>query len=97
MMWLLKRIASGFAAPTRTTALTVYRPSPPPVIKVVPLPVLTGEPLSPGPVVHGGGGFSRGGLPKVGFCRCCGSPLTDPRSILAGYGKICALRAGQPW
>ena len=29
-----------------------------------------------------------------GFCVCCAKPLTDDRSIAAGYGKVCADKQG---
>jgi hypothetical protein len=33
----------------------------------------------------------------MGSCCFCRRPLTDPRSILVGYGEICAHRFGLPW
>ena len=34
---------------------------------------------------------------KTGRCCCCGRKLTDPRSMAAGYGPVCAERVGFPW
>jgi hypothetical protein len=34
---------------------------------------------------------------KYGFCCFCGRELTDPLSVAAGYGPICAENFGLPW
>jgi Family of unknown function (DUF6011) len=34
---------------------------------------------------------------RTGICTFCGRKLTDPRSVLAGYGPICAEKFGLPW
>ena len=34
---------------------------------------------------------------KTGRCCCCGRKLTDPRSMAAGYGPVCAENFGFPW
>jgi hypothetical protein len=33
----------------------------------------------------------------TGKCACCGLPLSDPRSLAVGYGKVCAERFRLPW
>jgi hypothetical protein len=33
----------------------------------------------------------------TGICSCCGMPLSDDRSLKAGYGPICAKKWGFPW
>jgi len=37
----------------------------------------------------------RNGYQVVGTCRACGSPLTAERSVLAGYGPVCAGRVSR--
>lgn len=34
---------------------------------------------------------------KYGFCCFCGRELTDPKSVVVGYGPICADTFGLPW
>ena len=34
---------------------------------------------------------------KSGHCSFCSLPLTDERSVVSGYGKVCAQRWGLPW
>lgn len=34
---------------------------------------------------------------KTSWCNCCGLPLTDERSVIAGIGPICAENHGLPW
>lgn len=42
-------------------------------------------------------GFSANNGRQIGMCCFCGAALTDDRSLLAGYGPVCAQRWGLPW